>query len=207
MKKISILSIALACLVSSCNGQSLNVEQCKEHFKNSKKAFNTFYTEQNQNLLSEALKEVELSQNCPETRLASIELKISILSAKKDYQAAYKFVESIDKNDFAKPYRKDMQSNLFKALDCESKSDLINRNLYLKKATTEIESFINEQKITDQEAYYDLFLIKSKLLSKNELDADITLLEKKYPADKIFFELLKESFKDEGKQISVSNTK
>ncbi len=204
MKRIVSLLIVFVCLISSCNGQNSNIEQCKTHFKTAKKTFSSFYTDKNQKLLTEALKEVELSQNCPQTRLVSIELKISILSAKKDYQAGYKFVESLDKKDFAKPYKKDMQSNMFKALDYESKSDIKNRNLYLKKATAEIESFINEQNATDQEAYYDLFLIKSKMLSKNELDGNILLLEKQHPSDKDFFEVLKESFNEQVKQVNVS---
>ena len=205
MKRIISFSMVLACLVSSCNGQNSNVEQCKSHLKSAKKSFNSFYTEQNQKLLTEALKDVELSESCQETRLASIELKLSILSTKKDYQTAYKFVESLDKSDFTKPYRKNMQSNLFKALEYENKSDLKNHKLYLQKATTEIERYINEQKTIDQEAYYDLFLLKSKILSKSELDADIILLEKQYPADKDFFELLKESFNEQPKQVKVSS--
>lgn len=203
MKKINIILIVLACLVSSCNGQ--NLEQCKLHLKKSKEAFNSFYKVQNQKLLTEALSEVELSQDCPETRLASVELKISILSLKKDYQTAYKYVESLDKNDFVKSYRKSMQVNFFKALSYESQSDLKNRNLYLKKAISDVEKFINEQKKTDQDAYYDLFLIKSKMLNKEEFNSYINEIIIKNPSEKQFFEILKESFDEQSKKINATS--
>lgn len=207
MKKTNIGLFIFACFLTSCNGQNTNIETCKEHLKKSKTAFNSFYTQNDQNLLLTALKESELAQDCPETKQASIELKISILSLQKNYNKAYTFVDSLDIKDFTKPYKKDMQSNLFRALDYELKSDLKNRNLYLKKAINEINNFIGDQKVIDKEAYYDLFFIKSKMLNKNQLEVDIVLLKKKYPNDKSFFELLKESFNDEEKQISISNTK
>ncbi len=206
-KPIILLLFIFANLASSCNGQNSNTIQCKVDFKNAKKAFNSFYKERNEELLSEALKEVELSQSCPETRKASIELKVSILSLQKNYDKAFKFVESLDVNDFAKSYKKEMESNLLKALDYESKSDLKNKSLYLKKAIVVIESYINQQKTTDQEAYYDLFFIKSKMLSKNELDSNILLLEKQYPVDKDFFEALKESFNEQPKEIHPTTNK
>jgi hypothetical protein len=199
MKKIVSLSIVILCLISSCNGQSRE-EQCKMHFKKAQKAFNSFYTEQNQKLLTEALTEVELSKGCPKIRLGFIELKISILSAKKDYQTGYKFIESLNKNDFTKPYKKVMQYNLFKSLDYESKSDLKNKNLYLKKAVAEIDNYIKEQKIIEQEAFYDLFFVKSKLLKKDEINQELNVLKKEYPSNSDFFEILKETFNEDIKQ-------
>jgi hypothetical protein len=206
MKKTSIILILLSVLVSSCNGQISDLEDCKEHLKKSKKIFNSFYKEQNQKILNEALSEVELSQNCPETRLASVELKISILFAKKEYDIAYKFIKSLSKDDFIKPYKKDMQFNFFKALDYESKSDIKNRNIYLLKASNEVDKYIKNYKTIDQEAYYDLFFIKSKILNKEEFNSYINGIIIKNPSEKQFFEILRQSFDKQTKQIgNVSN--
>lgn len=202
MKRIVALSIALTCLISSCKGQNSNEEKCKKHFENSKKALNYYYSEQNQKQLDIALQEVELSLSCSETRRASIDLKISILSLQKSYVRALNFVESLNIKDFNKPYKKGMQSNFFQALCYELKSDLKNRNLYFDKAIVLIENYIKEQKSIDEEAYYDLFLVKSKVLTKKQIDSYIVELVKEHPKDKGFFELLKESFNEESKEIS-----
>jgi len=85
-----------------------------------------------------------------------------------------------------------------------SSCDFKNRNIYLKKSVVELENFIKEQKVLDQEAYYDLFLIKSKILNKKELTNYIEKLKKQYPTDKDFFEALKQSFDEQLKQIQAS---
>jgi hypothetical protein len=173
MKKVNLIFFILACFLNSCNGQTTSIDKCQEHLKNAKNAFNSFYKENNQVDLLTALKESELSQDCPETRKGSIEIKISILSLQKEYKRVYMFIDSLSEKDFTKPYKKFMQSNLFKALDCKSKSDIKNRNFYLNSSISEINIFISKQKKIDQEAYYDLFLVKSELLSKDELNLSL----------------------------------
>lgn len=195
-----ILIITFLC---SCNGQTANKDVCKTSYINAKKKFNNFYTEKNPILLSDALKDVQKSLNCPETRSASIELKISALSLLKEYDNAYQFIDSLEEKDFSKPYEKKMQYNFFKALSYESKSKIADRDLYYNKALLEIQTFLNSQKTIDQEAYYELFMVKSRLLSSEQISDEITILKIKYPADKVFFESLKESFSEEVKQGTI----
>ena len=202
--KVFFSCILITMLLSSCNGQNGNKDTCKVNYIEAKKKFNEFYVHNNAILLSDALKDVQKSLDCPETRGASIELKISALSLLKKYDKAYQFVDSLEEKDFSKPYKKKMQYNFLKALSYESKSKITDRNIYYNKAILEIQTFVNNQKAIDQEAYYDLFLVKSKILNSKQISDEINNLKVKYPADKDFFESLKESFNEETKQINAS---
>lgn len=196
--------IVMITFLCSCNGQTGNKDVCKTNYISAKNKFNKFYTEKNPALLSDALKDVKKSLDCPETRMASIDLKISALSFLKEYNKAYEFIDSLAEKDFSKPYEKRMQYNYFKALDCESKLQNEDKKIYFDKAIAEIQNFIDNQKSFDQEAYYNLFLVKSKILSPEQINKEIDNLKIKYPNDKDFFEALKESFNEEAKQINAS---
>jgi len=199
--KVSVQLFFLTILLNSCHGQTVTrTEECKSHVANASKMVNSFYSEKKQNLLSDALKEVEFSINCPETKAKSIEMKISILSLQLQYDKASEFINSLSESDFSKSYKKNMQYYLFKALSFESKSDSKNRDVNFKQSIESIKQFIEKSKSIDQEAYYDLFFVKSKLLKKEEISQELNALKKKYPSDAEFFELLKESFNEEAKQ-------
>lgn len=199
--KITIQSLFLVFLLNSCHGQSsVNIEECKAHIVKASKIVNSFYVEKKQNSLSDALKEVELSMNCPETKMKSIEMKTSILALQLEYDKASEFINTLSENDFSKSYKKNMQYYLFKALDFESKSDIKNRDINLKQSIESVNQFIGKNNSIDQEAYYDLFFIKSKMLKKDEINIELNTLKKKYPSNAEFFEILKESFNEEAKQ-------
>lgn len=195
--------ILVLTILSSCNGQNTN-QDCKTSYIEAKKKFNEFYATNNTVLLADVLKDVQKSLNCPETRSASIELKISALSLLKKYDIAYQFVDSLEDKDFTKPYKKKMQYDFLTALSYESKSKIPDRDAYFNKAILEIQTFIDNQKTIDQEAYYDLFLVKSKFLSPEQISEEINSLKIKYPSNKDFFETLKESFNEGTKQINAS---
>lgn len=199
--KVSIQLFFLTILLNSCHGQtSASIEECKSHVVNASKMVNSFYSEKKQNLLSDALKEVEFSMNCPETKAKSIEIKISILSLQLQYDKASAFINSLNENDFSKSYKKNMQYYLFKAFSFESKSDIKNRDINFKQSIESINQFIGKSKSIDQEAYYDLYFVKSKMLNKEEISQELDDLKKTYPSDAEFFELLKESFNETVKQ-------
>jgi hypothetical protein len=195
-----ILVITFLC---SCNGQTGNKDVCKTNYINARNKFNKFYIEKNPVLLSEALQDVEKSLDCPITRPASIELKISVLYSLKEYNKAYQFIDSLEEKDFSKPYEKKMQYNFFKALDCEAKSQDEDKKKYFGIAILEIQNFINHQKLIDQKAYYDLFLVKSKVLNEKQFNEELNNLKIKYPNDQDFFEVLKESFTEKPKQVNA----
>lgn len=196
--KVSVQFLFLTLLLNSCHGQTnATIEECKVHIVNASKIVNSFYVEKNQNSLSDALKEVELSINCPETKKKSIEMKISILALQLEYDKASEFINTLSEDDFAKPYKKNMQYYLFKGLSFESKADKKNRDINLQKSVQSINQFIEKNNSVDQEAYYDLFFVKSKMISQNEMVKELDGLKKKYPSDKEFFEILKESFNEE----------
>lgn len=202
--RVFLSCIFIITFLYSCNGQTGNKDVCKTNYINAKNKFNKFYNEKNPVLLSDALKDVQKSLDCPETRNASIELKISALSFLKEYDKVYKFIDSLEEKDFSKSYEKKMQYNYFKALDCEFKKQNEDKKKYFDKAISETQNYINNQKTIDQEAYYNLFLVKSKILNVKQINDEINNLKIKYPADKDFFESLKESFNEETKQINAS---
>lgn len=203
--KLFLKCISITLFLNSCNGQNKDKDICKSNYIEAKRKVSKFYMNNNDKiLLSDALKDVQKSLNCPETRNASIELKISALSLLKKYDIAYQFVDSLEEKDFLKPYKKKMQYNFLKALSYESKNKIADRDNYFNKAILEIQTFIDNQKTIDQEAYYDLFLVKSKILSPKQINEEITSLKIKYPNDKDFFEALKESFNEETKQINAT---
>lgn len=202
--KLFLKCIMITLLLNSCNGQNRDKDVCKSNYIKAKGEISKFYVNNNKDLLSDALKDVQKAFNCPETRKASIELKISVLSLLKKYDVAYQFVDSLEEKDFSKPYKKKMQYDFLKGLNYESESKIVDRNIYYNKAILEIQTFVNNQKNIDQEAYYDLFFVKSKILNSEQISDEINKLKIKYPADKDFFESLKESFNEGTKQINAS---
>lgn len=151
----------------------------------------------------DALKDIQKSLDCPETRNASVELKISALSILKEYDKGYQFIDSLEEKDFSKSYKKKMQYNFLKALSYESKSNISDRNIYYNKAISEAQAFIDSKKTIDEEAYYDLFFVKSKILNTKEINSEIDSLKMKYPSDKDFFESLKDSFNETSKEVNA----
>lgn len=196
-------NILLITFLCSCNGQTGNEDVCKTNYINARNKINKFYTEKKTVLLSEALQDVEKSLDCQITRSASIELKIAVLYSLKEYNKAYEFINSLEEKDFSKPYEKKMQYNFFKALDCEAKSQDDDKKKYFGIAIMEIQNFINDQKSIDQIAYYDLFLVKSKVLNEKQFNDELTNLKIKYPNGQDFFEALKESFDEKPKQVNA----
>jgi hypothetical protein len=202
--KNTLSYLILFALFNSCNGQSKEVEICQVSYKNAKLKLGKYGQDSDKFLIKEAMKHIDTAINCKETRKKSIELKISLLSILKEYKNAYEFIDSLSEDDFLKKYKKTMQYNFFRALEDESKGDISGRNKYFLEIIKEIESNIKSeyatQKMIDEEAYYDLFFIKSKLLSKQEMKAEIGSLKKQYSDKEDFFDILKESFNEETKE-------
>lgn len=203
-------SITICCFLfvsfNSCNGQA-KIDGCKESYKNANKNLNAYYKSENQSLLQNAIVYVEQSMTCEETRRKAIHLKISLLILSKSYKWGYEFIDTLNQNDFGKSYKKQMHHDFFKALEYESKSDTLNaRKLYTKiieSLDDYIQSESNFQKALDQEAYYDLFFVKSKLLPQSQINTELDELAQKLPADKVFFITLKSSFDVASKETNA----
>jgi hypothetical protein len=137
-----LLVIAVACIMQSCAGQSKAPLDCKSHLKTAVKNLNEYYQNGHTGSLEVALNNLNQSIACPETRLRSTDMKISILMLLKRYENGYLFVDSLQTNDFDKPYKKEVSYNYFKALQYESKLDMANRDKLLRNIVGSLENYL-----------------------------------------------------------------
>ena len=197
-----LLPVAIAFVIISFIGcRSRQDDQCSINYKKAKDFLYKYHINQKRSFLVRALAEIERS-GCPETALGAVELKISLLSLLKKYKEAYQYIDSLGPGSFKLEYKKGMSYNLFRALEYESKFDTANRNLFLNRSVITIQSYIDEQDTSEsklnEEAYYDLFLIKSKLENLENLNNDIEKLKKRYPNKLTFWENVKGSLEGFG---------
>ena len=173
-------------IVSNADGQQTNVDSCRAHFIDARKSFNRFYKTKETYLLDDALKKSELSLHCPLTRIAGVELKISILSMQKQYRKGYQFIQTLNKSDFKYTYRKEMGYNFLHSLESEEKRDIVSLNIYLNKAKNAVEQYIEKQSpngnSSDISPYYDLVFIMKRIGNTQKTNDEIVMLTTKYPA-------------------------
>ncbi len=112
----------------------------------------------------------------------------------KDYEKGFEFVSSLEANRFEKPYQLNMYLKTFKALSFEVKGDTLNRDEVLKDIVDEIQNYVNDNP-TEKTAITDLFYIKIRLKSIDDVIEEINRMQKNDVADKDFYEALKESIK------------
>jgi hypothetical protein len=200
----ALAGLSLILCFTSCNGQSKQSADCIASYKKAKTALNTYYGNNEQSLLQESLNNVEQAIRCEETKFKAIDLKISLLMLLKKYKTGYQFIDSLSEKDFSTGYKKKMNYNFFLAMEYESKKDTFNRNLVLNVVILDIQNYIQNEKMPvgklDDQVYYDLYTIKSKILDQSKLSTEIDSLKKIYPGQEAFFESLKESFNDESKK-------
>lgn len=200
LSKLLQVTIAFAIIfVVGCSNRKN--DECDIHYKNARQFLYKYHINQKRSLLVQALAEIERS-GCPETALGAVELKISLLSLLKKYKEAYQYIDSLGPGSFKLEYKKGMSYNLFRALEYEGKLDTANRDRFLNKSINTIQSYIDEQDTSEskfnEEAYYDLFLIKSKLENPENLNKDIEKLKKRYPNKLMFWEGIKGSLEGFG---------
>lgn len=192
----SIISVHIIFCFSSCTGQS-TIDDCKTGAKNANSNLNDYYKNNDPALLNKALYYTEQSMPCKETRLQAVELKISVLMLLKEYKAGYEFIDSLQQSDFNKEYKKKMNYDFFKALEYEANADTLNAHKLYIEAINDLSLYIekaNNDKQIDKDAYYDLYFLKSKILSQRQIEDELEKLAKKYPSYTEFFTILKSSF-------------
>ena len=189
------LILALTILSQQCNRHANQLENCNANYKKARLDFNTYYTHNDTVYLQKAIADVQLATKCDETRRSAIELKLSALSLLKQYEHGYKYVDSLQMDDFRISYKKIMWHNYFLAQDYESKSDTVNRNKNYNEIIKTIENLIQQENLEkskiDEEAYADLFSIKARIMDKEKIHSELDVLAKRYPEKKEFFEDLK----------------
>lgn len=204
--KTILTGFVIIVFLNQCNGQSKELKDCKLSYKNARTNFNAYYKKNEHSLLQKSLSDVEQAMKCKETRHQAIDLKISLLILLEKYKSGYEFIDSLSENDFRASYKKKMNYYYFYALDYESKGDTLSRNQFFNEIIIDIQDYIERDSMPydnlKQEAYYDLFTVKRKVINVQQINAEIDLLKKKYPKEKDFFDSLKESLIEEPKVVS-----
>jgi len=160
--------------------------------------------------LRQSLNEVENAIKCTKTRGPSIDLKISLLLLLKRYADGFKFVDSLEEDDFNPRYKKKVMAENFRALDFEQRHDTVSRNRLFKEIITNIRNYIqgdNGGKDTlNEEAYLYLYTFKEKLFGPNKTDAEIDSLQFQFPQKKDYLKLIKNAIKETPIEDSTAAT-
>ena len=211
-KLIVLLIVALFFYQCSSNKKYTKVK-CEEYNEKSYEFLNSFFIDNDTLLLdSSSFYVYQAINNCEEYNKIIIFRELTILSLKHDYDKALLFIDKYVWEMDELPYYKSVLKKRFRAMELQSKGNMIERNKYLKSAVTEIDEFIvlNKTKVESlfkkdikdilinplhmaiiQNYYYKSLLYGSESIKK-ELDS----IQKSDDTNKDFIEMLKD-FMDE----------
>jgi hypothetical protein len=197
---IKLTSIIFVTLLFSCNGHSQKSNDCLQSLSAAKKALSNFYLNSNAAFLEQAIDNCNIGLKCKETRIESVELKLSILSLQSDYKKAVEFIDSLQETDFSQPYKKVMSSNFYSGLICETLKDSSCANSHFRKAIVAIEESLLLNNSPDNPnfeiIYYDDLFIKRRILPLELFAEEILRLRQKFPTKSTYFEAVFETLKD-----------
>lgn len=198
MKSTYISSfLVLVFLNTGCNSQpkTNSVQDCATLFNQAKNKLNEYYLTDNDSCLHQLLNYAEeASMVCPEYKIKLTDLRITSLMLLQDYEKGSELVNSLNINDFVKPYKKSLYLKTFQSLSFEVKGDTLGRDSCLLDIEREIEFYISEHP-SDKDAIADLFFTKAKHMNVEIVIKEIELLQGKDHENIDFFEGLKETIK------------
>ena len=198
MKSISIIVfLVFIPLITGCNGKTKtrNTENCTTFFNQANCKLNEYYLTHNDSCLYLSLNYIEKALSlCTEHKASLFNLKITLLMLLHKYEEGYEFVDSVNNNNFAKPYKKNLYLKTFKALAFEVKGDTLKRDRCFNEVESEIKYYLSKHQ-SDKEAISDLFFIKAKHTNIGIVIKEIELLQDKNKENIEFFESLKETIK------------
>jgi hypothetical protein len=183
---LRIYLLSFICLaLQTCNGQT-HETACKEYLSKARKIINTA----NHQKLDSALFFINRSLECKENKVASVELKATILYSMRKYQEGAKFIDSLNANDFSYLYRKQILGDNFRVMTMDSLSG----KLLLEHMDSSLTSYIITQKmanIEEQNALIELFEIKKRYMSPSSVNIEIDSLIKIQPSKRDLLEKLR----------------
>jgi hypothetical protein len=197
IRLLNIACVAIICslLLAECKGQSTQSSDCKLEYSRARQSLNNFYRNNDQTQLTVSLAEVDSALPCKETNVKAVDLKITLLLLLKRYKEGYEFVKGLDSAAFYKPYQKMMKENWFMAHVYEEKGDTAARDGLYRKIVGGVENYIESENETnkpfDEVAYSDLLFVQGQFERSKAID-EIGRLEKKFPAEKDFFDGVRE---------------
>jgi hypothetical protein len=196
LNRDSMFAIILSsAILLSCQGErnSIKQEDCNKSYQKATSALNNYYVDSNKVYLDTAYYVVEkVYGTCPEFKSRFTNLKISLLLLRQEYESGYRFVDSLEENEFRQSYKKKLYLKTFQALTFEQQGDTSQRNEYFEKLVVEIEIYISVNP-SDKDAIADLFYTKLKFKEKAEVKREIDSMQTKRNNEKDFFNALKEA--------------
>ncbi len=190
--------LILLYLFYGCEGQSANLDACKINIRIARENIKSFYQTNNKQLLLDAINNANQSVQCGPTRIAGVEIKLSIYMLLKEYKTGQTYLDSLKEEDFKLRYKKNFWYNYLGALEAESNSDTAERSKYYNKIIDNVDNYIktndSSSGMLDKEPYYDLFFIKSKILTREDFNKQVDNVEIKYRSDSTFLQSLKTTF-------------
>ncbi|RYY54300.1 MAG: hypothetical protein EOO09_14815 [Chitinophagaceae bacterium] len=189
-----LIFLMLSLFFSACEPDSAD---CKSFFKEGSRQLNLYYQSKQERHLDSSLIYFNNAIQCDNFKAAAIEQKIGILILLKDFSKASQFVDSLESNVFLKPYTKEMYLSMLNGYKSAARGDSVGYRMQIKSAVQLLEKFIKlspDKKKVDQQAYYDLFFLTSKIYPKLEIQNEADRLAGLYPSDADFFNSLKNTF-------------
>lgn len=177
--KLFYFFLLLIFLQFSCNNEKEATRKCVTSFKEADSILKQFYIDQDSLSLSDLLTQMDSCEND-----SLIHMKIHILWLLSECQEGLELVKGLKEEDFKYPYRKTLFVSLFKV--CNNPS--VDEGIYLNQIVEEINVFL-QQNPKVEEAWFDLYHVKKKILSHGELSRELDSLS--LIIDKEIVELLR----------------
>lgn len=176
----------------SCNGQSSKEETCAQKFKTARTlAYENPY--RISAIDSALILTNEISQ-CKDIRKAVVDFKITLLLSLQRYQQTLNFIDSLSTNDFIYDYKKNTTYKGVLALRYDLQGDKVSRDSVYKEIGNEVEKYIENRHPSEEEfnaIYTDLFATQKMYLNPEQIDNNLELLKRRYPAKSTFFDFFK----------------
>lgn len=195
MRLIYLISLLTILSATSCSGQKEqgSNKDCETLYKQAKYKLNEYYLSNQDSSLYLALNYTDKALPlCPESKGRLTNLKITLLMLLHEYNTGYEFVSTLNVDDFAKSYKRNLYLETFKALSLEVKGDTLGRDSCFNALEKEIEIHVSKHPL-DKDAIADLFFTKAKYIDTEIVIKEIGLLQEKNKEENEFFEGLKET--------------
>ena len=174
-------------ILYSCNTNRDKINTCNENFA---KAKNLAYKNPDDTLmLDSALSFLNQSMECDAIKKKVVDLKIAVFVTLKKYDEGILFLDSLTEADFIYSYKLKAYRNIILARRYELAGDSSKRNQTFQKIDFEIQQYIETRKLETpelNEAFTDLFSVKSLYLDPLTINKDVDLWQLKYPIKKEF---------------------
>lgn len=196
MKNI-LLYVSLVCVsLNACNHNS--EKNCGLLLKKADDNLYQFYLSNDTTLLIEAKKCLD-SIGCNSFKYKVFNSKTTLLILLKEYSEGIEYIKSLGAADFNRAYQKNMYLKSFEAMQSEFKGDTTTSNKLYREIVVEIQSYLNND--DNQEILLDLFSVKSKVETREQIIQEIELLKKAGKYDNDFLNALIATMTDTNNEI------